>query len=128
MVEQDQAAGVGAGAHGRADLLREQEAGAAVGDGQDRVPVQLAQQGGPVAGVDQREDRVGVGVGDAGGRDEGVQERLDRGAGRGRLHERVGQVVDHLLVAEVVALEERQDVVESDAGEVLPPDGREVGA
>ena len=44
------------------------------------------------------------------------------------LQEGVGEIVDHLLVAHVPAIQEGQDVVHADAREVLPLDGLEVGA
>ena len=57
-----------------------------------------------------------------------MQQRLDGGARARRLLERVRQVVDHLLVAHVLALEEGQHVVHAHAGEVLLLDALEIGA
>jgi len=42
--------------------------------------------------------------------------------------QRVGEITDHLLVAHVLPLEQRSDVVHPHAGEVLALDGFEVGA
>src|SRR5262245_10976141 len=38
------------------------------------------------------------------------------------------EVIDHLLIAHVLALEQRQDIVHADAGEVLLLDALEIGA
>ena len=54
-----------------------------------------------------------MGVVDVRRRDEGVQQRLDRGARRGRVQLAAGEVGDHVLVAHLVALHQRQDLVEA---------------
>ena len=78
--------------------------------------------------VRQRHDGVRVGVDDRAGGEEAVQKRLDRGAHARRLLQRVGEIAHHLLVAHLVAAEERRDVVHPYAREVLLLDGLEVGA
>ena len=78
--------------------------------------------------VRQRHDGVRVGVDDRGGREEAVQQGLDRGAHAAGLLQRVGEVAHHLLVAHLVAVQERCNVVHAHAGKVSTLDGLEVGA
>src|SRR5215468_11114709 len=78
--------------------------------------------------VRQRDDGVRVRVDDRGGGQEAVQERLDGGARARRLLQGMREVVDHLLIAHVLALEQRQHVVHADAGKVLLLDALEIGA
>jgi len=51
--------------------------------------------------------------------DEAVQQRLDRRPHAAGILQRVGEITDHLLVAHVLPLEQRSDVVHPHAGEVL---------
>src|SRR5262249_7864576 len=61
------------------------------------------------------------------GVDEAVQEGLDRGPGAAEVDQTVGEIVDHLLVAHVLTIEQAQDVVHAHAGEVLALDRLEIG-
>src|SRR5439155_26234823 len=57
-----------------------------------------------------------------------VQQRLDRRPHAAGILQRVGEIADHLLIAHILPLEQRPDVVHPHAGEVLALDGFEVGA
>ena len=59
-----------------------------------------------------------MGVVDVRGRDERVQQRLDRGARRRGVDLAAGEVSDHVLVAHLVALEQRQHLLEPQRREV----------
>ena len=106
----------------------EREARADVRD-PDRVGAE-ALLGQPLAvdRADDRADRVGVRVVDVRVRHERVQERLDRRARHRRVELAAREVGDHLLVGHRVALDERQDLVEPEAGEARRVDRREIAA
>jgi hypothetical protein len=92
------------------------------------VAVDLAQHLLRLVVVGQRDDGVRVGVDHRLRGQEAVQQRLDGRPRATGLLEGEAQVVDHLLVAHVVALEQGEHVVHAHAGEVLAPDRLEVGA
>ena len=126
VVEEDEAQRVRVRPHRLADFLREQEAGAAVGDAQHAVAERIQAGALRIGRVDQRQHRVRVRVEDAGGGDEGVQQRLDGRPRRRGLRQAAGQVRHHLLVRHVAAVDERQHVVQPHAGEIRAADGRQV--
>ncbi len=109
-------------------VARDAEPGATVREREHVLAVHAVDHVGRPIVVGQRHDRVGVGVDDRGRREEAVQERLDRGPDAAGLLERVAEVAHHLLVAHVVACEERADIVHAHAREILALDRLEVGA
>ena len=119
---------VGVGADRLGDELREREAGADVGNPDGVGAEALPRQRLAVACTDDRTDRVWVGVIDVGVGDEGVQQRLDRRARHRRVELTACEVGDHLLVAHRVALEQRHDLVEAQAGEAGGGDRSQVAA
>ena len=108
-------------------LARDQEPGPAVGERDDLVAVHLPEHVAAPVVVGERDDRVGVGVDHRRRGQEAVQQGLDGRARARRLLQRVGEIVHHLLVAHVLALEQRQHVVHPHAREVLLLDALEVG-
>ena len=103
---------------GRPDLPRQPEAGTPVGHPHGLLAEQVLDHLAAALGVGQADDRVRVGVNHRLRVEEAVEERLDRRPGRARLLEAAREVVDHLLVAHVVALEEREHLGEAHAGKV----------
>ena len=110
------------------NALRHGEAGALVVEPDGLGAERLVGEPPPVRGGGQGDDRVRVRVVDVRGADERVEERLD---GRPRLRGHEGaaeEVVDHLRVLHLLALDQRQDLVEPERGEAFGRDRREVGA
>ena len=103
---------------GRPDLPRQPEAGAPVGHPHGLLAEQVLDHLAAALRVGQADDRVRVRVNHRLRVEEAVEEGLDRRPGRARLLEAAREVVDHLLVAHVVALEEREHLGEAHAGEV----------
>ncbi len=118
----------GVGAHRLADLLGQREPGADVRDPRGRGPEALAHEALAVARAREHVDRVGVRVMDVVGRHERVQQRLDRRARRGRVGLAAGEVGDHVLVGHLVALDEREHLLQAQRREVLRAHRREVAA
>jgi hypothetical protein len=111
-----------------ADLPREREAWADVRDPGRRVAEALVHQPLAVGRPGEHVDAVRVCVVHVRGRHEGVQKRLDRGARHLRVELAAGEVGDHVLVAHLGALHQRQHLVHAQAGEVLGPHRGEVRA
>ena len=116
------------GADRRPDLSREPEAGAAVGHPDDLLPEQVLDDLPPALRVRQADDGVGVRVDDGLRVQEAVEQGLDRRPRRAGLLETAREVVDHLLVAHVVTLEEGEHLGQAHAGEVAARDALEVRA
>ena len=125
---QQQRPGLGVGRDRVGDLPRDLEARPAIVERDDVLAVHAGENIGRAVVVRQRDDRVGVGVDDRRRLDEAVQQRLDRRPRPAGLLQRVGEIGDHLLVAHVLALEERADVVHPHAREILLLDRLEVRA
>ena len=119
---------VGVGARRLADLLRQREAGADVGDPGGAVAEALLHEPLAVGAARQHVDAVGVRVVDVRRRDERVQQRLDRAARRRGVELAAREVGDHVLVGHLVAVHQREHLVELERGEVLAPHRREVRA
>src|SRR5919106_5276301 len=128
VLREQQRPSLGVGGDGVGDLARDLEARSAVVERDDVLAVDAGQHVGRAVVVRERDDGVGVGVHDRVGVDEAVQQRLDRGARTARFDQPVGEIGDHLLVAHVLPLEERPDVVHADTREVLALNRLEVGA
>ena len=118
----------GVAAHRLADLPGEREARPDVRDPRGLVAEALAHEALAVPRAREHVDRVGVRVVDVVGRDERVQQRLDRRARRGRVGLAAREVGDHVLVAHLLALEQRQHLLEAQRREVLALHRREVAA
>src|SRR3954447_13737151 len=65
---------------------------------------------------------------DVRGRDERMEQRLDRRARLIRHKPAAAEVVDHLGIGHLLALTQRQDVLEAERGEARPSDRRQVGS
>ena len=113
---------------GRPDLPRQPEPRPPVGDPDGLLAEQVLDDLAAPRGVGQADDRVGVGVNHRLRVEEAVEEGLDRRPRRARLLEAAREVVDHLLVAHVVAVEERQHLGEAHAGKVPARHALEVRA
>jgi hypothetical protein len=111
-----------------ADLLRQREAGPDVRDPGGGVAEAVGHEALAVGAAGEHVDSVGVRVVHVRRGDEGVQQRLDRAARRRGVELAARQVGDHVLIAHLVALHQRQHLVELERGEVLRPHGGEVGA
>src|SRR5262249_33345347 len=109
-------------------LLGDREARAEIPEGHHFAAVDLSERLGAPVVVGQRDDRVRVRVNHRLGGQEAVKRRLDGRARAGRLEQRVGKVVDHRLIVHVRTLEQRADVVDARAGEILLLDALEIGA
>ena len=115
-------------AHGLANLLRERESGADVGDPDRRVAEALARQPLAVGRSRQHVDAVGMRVVDVRRGHEGVQQRLDRRPRHRRVELAAHEVRDHLLVAHRGPGHQRQHLVEPQRGEAGAAHRREVAA
>ena len=124
VVGEDDRAPVGERGH----AARELEPRADVLDDGDVVPERVAHRARRVGRVRERADRVGVDVVDVRGGQERVQQRLDRRPRRVRVDHAAGEVGEHLVVGQRLALAEREQVVEPQPREVAHLGGREVGA
>ena len=110
------------------NALRHGEAGALVVEPDGLGAERLVGEPPPFRAGGQGDDRVRVRVVDVRGADERVEERLD---GRPRLRGHEGaaeEVVHHLGVLHLHALDQRQDLVEPERGEAFGRDRRQVGA
>ena len=116
------------GADGLADLLGQREAGTDVRDPRGGVTEALAHQSLTVGRAREHVDAVRMRVVDVRGRDERVQQRLDRAPRHRGIELAAREVGDHVLVAHLLALDQRQHLVEPQAGEVLWPHRGEVAA
>jgi hypothetical protein len=81
-----------------------------------------------VGGVGQRQNGVGVSVVDVVVRDEAVKQGLDGGTRGPWLHETVGQISDHLVVRHQPTFTEGIQILEPDAGEILPLGDLQIGS
>ena len=125
---QQQRPGLGVGRDRVGHLPRDLEARPPIVERDDVLAVHAGEDVGRAVVVRQRDDRVGVGVDDRRRLDEAVQQRLDGRPGSAGLLQRVGEIGDHLLVAHVLALEQRADVVHPHAREILRLDRLEIRA
>ena len=126
MLLEDQGRRVGVVAERLRDVLRDPEARAPVSERQHAAAVDAADHRARPVVVRQGHDRVGVRVDHGLGGEKPVQQRLDRGARAADVLEGVREVGDHLLVGHVLAVEQRQDVVHPDPGEILLLDRLEI--
>ena len=111
---------------GLCDLARDQEARAPVLERDHVSAVDLAQHFRGAVVVRERHDGVRVCVITASAGRKPWEHVLDGRPRARRLLERMRQVVHHLLIAHVLALEKRQDIVHAHAGEVLLLDALQV--
>jgi hypothetical protein len=118
----------GVRARGLADLLGEREAGPDVRDPGRGLAEALLHEALPVGRPGEHVDAVRVGVVHVRRRHERVQQRLDRGAWHRGVDLAASEVGDHLLVAHLRALHQRQQLVNAQSGEVLRSHRREVAA
>ena len=118
---------LGIGAGRLPDLLGEREAGADVGNPRGAVAEALPHQAFAIGCAGQHVDAVRVRVVHVGRRHERVQQRLYRAARHRRIELTARQVGDHLLVAHLPPLDQREHLVELEPREVLGPHRGEVG-
>jgi len=110
------------------DPARHGEAGALVVEPDDLVAERLLGEPPPVGRGRERDHSIGMRVVDVVGMDERVQQRLDRRARLVRRKRRAKQVVDHRSVVHLLAVAQRQHVVEPDRREPAGGDRRQVRA
>ena len=113
---------------GLRDFSRDEKAGATVGQRNHLAAVDFPENVGRAVVVGEGYDGIGMRVDDGGGGQEAVEQGFDGGARARRLLQGMSQIVHHLLVAHVLPLEQRQDIVHAHAGEMLALDALEVGA
>jgi hypothetical protein len=109
-------------------VARDAEPRPAIREWDDLLAIHVGEDLARTIGVGQRDDGIGVGVHHGTRVDEAVQQGLDRGPRPTRLLQGVPEVVDHLLVAHVLPVEQRAHVVDAHAGKILALDRLQIGA